>query len=146
MMTNPARLQVHDDTSFIMGFHHLIGFAVELYLKSFLLHHGISESDLRSKQYGHKLAALLTTATELRLNCPSAEKLCTYLRKHETFEYRYIRKDSHYDLWSLDVIFDHLGILDARVDHAIGASAAYGQFPGPGWPFPEVWKYWRVSA
>ncbi len=36
MMSDPARLQLIDDTTFCMEFHHLVGFAVELYLKAFL--------------------------------------------------------------------------------------------------------------
>lgn len=46
----------------------LVGQAIELSLKSFLLHHGVSLQILRSKKYGHNLHALLRSAKELGLN------------------------------------------------------------------------------
>lgn len=144
VMANPHRLQLPDDRSFVLGFHHLIGFAVELYLKAFLLHQGISEEQLRSKEFGHKMQKLLSTANSSGLTCNSAEVLCTYLAKHETFEYRYMREDARYDLLSLDKIFHMLSDLDIRVDQEIGASISYGRAPGGGWTFPEDGKKWRI--
>jgi HEPN domain-containing protein len=41
----------------------LVGQALELYLKAFLLHRGMGESTLRNRPYGHNLARLLDEAT-----------------------------------------------------------------------------------
>jgi len=146
VMANPHRLQVPDDTSFMLGFHHLIGFAVELYLKAFLLHCGLSEEELRSKKFGHKLQALLGAAEERGLACSNAKALCTYLVKHETFEFRYMKEDSWYELLPLDTIFDMLSQLDGIVDTEVGASAARGMAAGGSWKFPQDGKYWRVRV
>lgn len=55
MMANPNRFQTPDDTTFILSFHHLIGFSVELYLKAFLIEKKMTEVELMKKPYGHSL-------------------------------------------------------------------------------------------
>ncbi len=58
----------------------------------------------------------MKAAEDRGLVCLSSSRLCTYLNKHETFEYRYFRRDAYYDALALDEIFDMLSDLDGQVD------------------------------
>jgi len=145
MMTNPLRCQIKNDLQFILGFHHLIGFAAELYLKAFLLQRGVSEAELRSQKYGHKLHVLLENAEAHGLVCPAARSLCGYLEKHSTYEYRYMNQAAAYDLRPLDQIFNDFSDLDIAIDQAVGASESKGVAVGQRWIFPQDAKLWWIG-
>ena len=145
MMTNPAHFQVSNDSSFVLGFHHLIGFSVELYLKALLQHIGFSVEQLRKRKFGHNLSSLNVACMENGIEIDSAHFLCEYLKPHERFEYRYSGTDISYMVCPLDYVFYKLGALDTAVDHQIGASAALGRLPRAGWQFPDGMKQWRFD-
>lgn len=47
---------------------YLLGHALELFLKTYLLTHGIEERDLKNKEFGHRLAKLLGESRRLGLD------------------------------------------------------------------------------
>jgi hypothetical protein len=77
IVTNPQRYQAPDDTTFILSYHMLLGFAVELYLKAYLMHTGHTEAELR--RVGHNLQKLLELSKADNFNLPEAKKLVDYL-------------------------------------------------------------------
>lgn len=143
MMTNPARLQLPDDISFFMAFHMLCGFALELYLKAYLVHKGYSESYLRKKEVGHNLLKLRELCVSEGLYHSGADMLVGLLAKHHAgFEFRYMKRNSTYWTEDLRTIFAAFSSLDRTVDGIIGASAGYGRKPGGRWDFPSdgAWR------
>src|SRR6266550_6829 len=87
MMTNPARLQLPDDTTFFMAFHMLCGFAVELYFKAFLAHKGNSDAELRRPHIRHDLRRLLDECGSKGMYDTGADMLVELLAdKHKNFE------------------------------------------------------------
>lgn len=139
------RLQATNDTSFILAFHNLVGFAVELYLKSFLLHAGLSEDVLRSRKMGHKLSALLDAAKDNGFPQAGAQQIVDYVGPmHETFEYRYMQQGRSYTLMPLPWIFEKLSDLDNIVDAAVGASMAHNKQPGGRWDLGDRVSDWRI--
>ena len=144
IVSSMDRLQTRDDSSFVLAFHNLIGFAVELYLKSFLLHAGLTEKMLRSREMGHKLGALLEAAAKERFPVMAARELVDYVGPgHETFEYRYMQEGATYAVKPLRWIFEKLSELDIAVDMAVGASAAHNRAPGGRWILTDRVSDWR---
>jgi hypothetical protein len=143
----PHRMQTPDDTTFFLSFHMLIAFSVELYLKAYLRHHGYDEKALRAGGVRHNLPKLLEMAKAEGLACAQAEALVEYLGdKHESFEFRYMKPGGSYKLRPLEEIFAELTALDAAVDAAVGASAAFGRVPGRGaWIVPTSVSGWRIA-
>lgn len=144
MMANPLRFQTPDDTTFILSFHHLIGFSVELYLKAFLMEKGMKETKLMYKPYGHSLQNLLAAAKEKEFSCSEGDSLVEYLKPHETYDYRYIKNETEYKLQRIDYIFKCLSALDRYVDATTGASASHGKEIGRGWVMPKEAAHWRI--
>ena len=143
MVGGHARFSLPDDTSLFMGFHHLIGFAVELYLKAFLLAAGLTEEELRRPPYGHNLDTLLHATLRHGLKCADAAMLCSYLRQHGSFEYRYMKPGSMYPSLPINLLLAALSELDNLVDRHVGASAGMGKEPGGRWEIPELHSAWR---
>jgi uncharacterized membrane-anchored protein YjiN (DUF445 family) len=127
-----------------MAFHMLCGFAVELYLKAFLIHKGHSETELRQRHIGHDLAQLRDKCRREGLLDTAADQLVELLaEKHSNFEYRYMKRTSEYRTMDLRAIFFAFTCLDRAVDTSIGASAARGKAPGCGWKFASDGP-WRL--
>lgn len=144
MMASSQRMTCPNDTTFFLGFHMLIGFATELYLKSFLLNKGLTEKQLRRHDFGHDLNALWSEAKSKGFPEPSVAPLIAYLHSgHKKFEYRYMERTTKYTVTRLDIIFDWLSRLDAIVDHTSGARASFGLAPESGWKFPPDRAEWR---
>lgn len=146
MMATPNRFQTRDDTTFVLAFHHLIGFSVELYLKAFLLKMKMTETELMRRPYGHSLRELLTAAKHRGFSCIEGDSLVEYLKPHETYDYRYLRNDAEYSLQRIDYTFARLSVLDRYVDAITGASAGYGKEIGGGWVMPREFGHWRMPA
>jgi hypothetical protein len=147
MMASPCRFQLPDDTTLILSFHHLVGFAVELYLKSFLIKQGISEKELMFKPYGHNLNNLLQKAKENSFKCQECDELVSGLKQHETYEYRYLKNETNYRLQPIYFIFELLNALDFYVDTIIGASVDRGLEAKPrGWVIPKSIGHWRIPG
>jgi len=145
LISNPARFQVADDSSFFPAFHMLCGFAVELYLKSFLEFAGLSERDLI--RAGHNLFALQTLAHEKGLSDPAIVQLVDYLgEKHKSLEFRYMKASGRYDYGDLRLVFSTFSTLDNRVDELIGARASYGLSSGGEWLLSERQARWRFTS
>lgn len=108
----------------------LLGFALELYLKAWLLAKGDASQKVRA--FGHKLDDLFARA--LHLGLPSVEKLADLVAvidgPHREFTYRYIDGAVEIDMMTWPVIFPILDQLDMLVDGAVGASALSGLEPG----------------
>ncbi|MDE5451924.1 hypothetical protein GWE18_03405 [Bradyrhizobium sp. CSA112] len=142
MMANPYRLQLPDDTTFFMAFHMLCGFAVELYLKAYLVHRGFSERHL--KDLGHHLLKIRELCVSEGLHDSGADMLVGLLaRHHKGLNYRYMKRETSYQTESLRTIFSAFSSLDRTVDGAIGASAARGKAVGGRWDFPldGSWRF-----
>lgn len=146
MLTNPHRLQLQDDISFFMAFHMLCGFAVELYLKAYLLHKGHKERDLRKKEIGHDLLKLRELCLLEGLYHSGADMLVGLLAKHhKEFEYRYMKREVTYWTEDLRTIFSAFSRLDRDVDAVIGASASRGLKNKGRWDFPADGA-WRLPG
>jgi hypothetical protein len=144
IVTNPQRYQAPDDTTFILSYHMLLGFAVELYLKAYLMHTGHTEAELR--RVGHNLQKLLELSKADNFNLPEAKKLVDYLGdQHASFEYRYMKPESSYYIrWQAEV-FAELNALDHYVDVEIGASKSKGKDrASEGWTVPADRNGWRI--
>jgi len=146
IVTSPDRYRVPDDTTFILSYHMLLGFAVELYLKAYLTHAGHAEAELRSGGVRHNLKKLLELSEEDGFDLPAAKKLVDYLgAQHGNFEYRYMKPSgSYYVRWQAEV-FAELDELDTYVDGEIGASASQARAPSSGgWTVPADRNGWRI--
>lgn len=150
MLSNPIRLSVRDDTSFILSSHLLFGFATELYLKSFLSCRGVSDADLRSPKLGHNLAALLRRAKEMSFASESAETLVDILGKgHSDFRYRYAGRDVTFPVIGPNNAFEGFRHIDSFVDESVGARASLALPPEQDqgrWELPGLLGYWRIPA
>lgn len=143
-MSNPDRYQLPNDTTFYLSFHMLCGFSAELYLKAFLLHNGVPESELRKANVRHDLHALHALAARHGLSDGAAKKLTDFLGKHhKTYEFRYMSPESVYEIMNLVEVFLAFSSLDNEVDKAIGASASKGRNAGGAWVFPKEHANWR---
>ena len=144
--TNPARLIINDDRSFVLSYHMLLGFAVELYLKAFLQERCHAHGKLRSAAVRHNLEDLLQMAVADGFDPSKAESLVAYLDvQHGNFEFRYVNRESQYMLrWHRDV-FAELDRLDNYVDDVVGASQSMGLQPGEGgWLIANEYNGWRL--
>jgi hypothetical protein len=144
MMANPHRLQLPDDRTFFMAFHMLCGFAVELYLKAFLAHKGYSERQLKHLSVGHDLIKLRDLCISEGLYASASDFLVSVLGKHhKSFEYRYMKSATEYQVTDLRGIFSAFSSLDRLIDSAIGASYARGKQPNGKWDFPTdgAWRF-----
>jgi len=148
IITNPTRYSVDDDTTFILSYHLLLGFAVELYLKAYLTHRKHSEAELRRNDVRHNLEKLLALSEADGFNLLAAKRLVEYLHiKHGSFEYRYVRQGGRYDLRSQAEVFTDLDELDTYLDSEIGASASLGKKPTTGgWKVPDTYRGWRIPT
>lgn len=146
IVTSPDRYQLPDDTTFILSYHMLLGFAGELYLKAYLTHTGHAEAELRSSAVRHNLKKLLELSEADGFSLPAARNLVNYLsEQHGSFEYRYMRPDSSYFVRSQVEVFAELDELDNYVDREIGASASKGKTPSNGgWIVPADRNGWRI--
>lgn len=148
IVTSPDRFQAPDDTTFVLSYHMLLGFAVELYLKAYLTHTGHAEAELRSGGVRHNLEKLLELSEADGFSLPAAKKLVDYLStQHGNFEYRYMKPGSSYHVrWQAEV-FAELDELDSYVDGEIGASASKGRaLSGGGWTVPADRNGWRIPT
>lgn len=146
IVTSPDRYNVPDDTTFILSYHMLLGFAVELYLKAYLTHTGHAETELRGGPVRHNLKKLLELSEADGFSLSAANKLVDYLgEQHGSFEYRYMKSGSSYRVRSQAEVFAELNELDTYVDSEIGASASKGKVPSSGgWVVPADRNGWRI--
>lgn len=146
IVTSPDRYSVPDDTTFVLAYHMLLGFAVELYLKAYLTHTGHTEVELRSGPVRHNLNKLLELSEADGFSLSAANKLVDYLsQKHASFEYRYMKSYGSYQLRPQAEVFAELNELDTYVDSEIGASASKGKAPSSvGWIVPPDRNGWRI--
>lgn len=137
-----------DDTTFILSYHMLLGFAVELYLKAYLAHTGHTEAELRRGDVRHNLKKLLETSEADGFVLPAATELVKYLNdQHGSFEYRYMKPDSSYSIRYQAEVFTELDELDAYIDTKIGASASEGKTASTGgWVVPDYCNGWRTPT
>lgn len=143
IVTNERKIEelIHDIPT-ILSYHMLLGFAVELYLKSFLQNHGHDENELRSNGIRHNLDALLKLAKADGFDCSATDYLVPYLNdQHANFEFRYVNPTAKYDIRWVDRTFAELTALDAYINQEIGAGGTT-----PTWDIPEQFKGWRLPV
>lgn len=147
IVTSPGRFQALDDTTFFLSSHMLLGFAVELYLKAYLTHTAHAEAELRSATVRHNLKQLLQLSEADGFSLPAATKLVDYLGdQHKSFEYRYMKPNSSYQIRPQAEVFAELDLLDGYIDVEIGASSSKGMSPSTGgWVVPDDFNGWRIS-
>lgn len=114
----------------ILPLHMLAGFALELYLKAWLLQAGRSSKEV--KNYRHDIKTLYDHAKMDGL--PAIEKLQElkdhFAGPHSDFTYRYIEPGSQMNDTNWTVAFRVFDELNREVDTFLGASAAHGLQPG----------------
>ncbi|WP_319936287.1 hypothetical protein [Lichenihabitans sp. Uapishka_5] len=146
IMGGNTRQQTEDDIPFVLAFHMLAGFAVELYLKSYLYFTGHDENELRGPNLRHNLSNLLEKSKADGLINEGADFLVDYLNDHHaSFEFRYMKSASTYPVRSLNSIFEAFSSLDVYVDTKVGASVSQGRTPKGGWPFSPD-NNWRMPV
>ena len=148
LITNPLRFSVPDDLSFILAYHMLLGFAVELYLKAYLRAEGHLASELRSSSVRHNLGKLLKMAKQDGFEEAAADSLVQYLAlQHGNFEYRYANPERDYYIRWIDEVFVELSKLDACVDIKVAASSSRGLKSGVGqWTIAPQFRGWRIPS
>ncbi|HZV57726.1 MAG TPA: hypothetical protein VFF89_08630 [Sphingobium sp.] len=148
IVVSAGRFRVPNDTTFILSYHMLLGFAVELYLKAYLTHTGHAEAELRRRGVRHNLKKLLELSEADGFTLPTVTKLVDYLNdQHDSFEYRYTKPDGSYFIRYQADVFAELDELDAYVDGEIGASASKGSTPSTGgWLVPDDYNGWRIPT
>ena len=147
MLSNPARLNLPEDSSLFLGFHLLLGFSVELYLKSVLQFSGWSEKALRSSDIRHDLKNLLHSVSKHNFDCGGAVQLVDVLHdNHKTYEFRYSKDGSTYRVVPPSHLFAALSVLDQNVDVLVGASVSEGVIPSGGWVLPFELSTWRLNG
>lgn len=111
-----------------MPIHMLIGFALELYLKAWLLAAGVTSGILRSKEMGHNLQGLYESARSHGMpDTRDMQSLIDLVHKyHAGFDYRYMKEGTNYTLLNYPLCFEILNRLDEEVDGHVGASASLG--------------------
>jgi hypothetical protein len=146
IVTNPARMTVPDDRSFVLAVSQLFGFAAELYFKGFLIASGVEPRVLRNSIVRHNLAKLHEMSIERGLSLELASWLVEVLgTQHKSHEFRYMTEQSSYTALDLTRAFAAFSELDLIVDAFIGASAAFGLTPRRGWDLPRHLA-WRLPV
>ena len=145
MMTSPVRFDVQDDYVFFLGLHMLVGFATELYLKAILMHYGLSEQELSSKEMGHHLENLNHNTKMFNFESGAANTLVENLHdKHFNFEFRYTKFSAKYNIMPLWKIFSALNVLDAEVEDLLGVSRSIGVERSYDWQLSSQASQWRL--
>jgi hypothetical protein len=108
----------------------LLAFALELYLKAWLLGSGRASDEVRS--YGHRLADLYAAA--LSKDLPRVESLGElvdhFAGPHKDFTFRYMDNVDEISVTNWAFAYGVLEALDLEIDDLLGASAEYGLRPG----------------
>ena len=119
-----------DEVTAILPMHMLAGFALELYLKAWLLGSNVDSKSV--SKFGHDVCALYAEA--IRVDLPTInglEPLKNHLaRPHADFTFRYLESSDIIQNTNWPVAFQVFGELDAVIDTMIGASASQGLPPG----------------
>ena len=145
IVTNPARSQV-DDCTIFYSLHLLIGFSLELYLKSWLLNNGIDAKKLRQKTYGHNISYLYREARKRGLNSEYNLSIQHIAEKHASFEYRYPKPDSVFKVFPIQDIFDYLSQLNNEVGRGIGVINKNAfDLEKEKWDVPKSFRDWNFN-
>lgn len=145
IMCSTERLTLPNDTTFFLSFHMLAAFALELYLKAYLLSCDFTEKEM--KEAGHNLEKLYGLAVSEGLKAFGVAEMAKALHAHHsTFEYRYMRPDTNFRTASLGAIFQTFTALNRFVDTAVGASASKGLSGDGAWIFPADRPDWRFPV
>ncbi|MGN6209609.1 HEPN domain-containing protein [Asticcacaulis sp.] len=128
------------DSSIFLSYSMLLGFAVELYLKAWLIAQGV-------EAWGHSLEKLHTKALQHQLP-DIASDLVAKLDHHEKMEFRYMPDEGSYKALNIKQTFYIIDQLDALVDWKCGASALHGKplrapLENPLWTIPDWAAEWR---
>jgi hypothetical protein len=118
--------------SLFLPLHLLLGFALELYLKAWLLRSKIPPNELKAKLVRHDLLRLYSMALAKGLTATDhLRELVDHLHEpHLKFRYRYADPSSIFKGTNVTLALAVLRELDMKVDAAVGASVAYGLKPG----------------
>ena len=114
----------------VLPMHMLGAFALELYLKAWLL--GASGASKDVKEFGHNIALLYNNARERGLpDIDRLENLKDHLASpHGDYTFRYINRGDKINNTNWPLAFKILTDLDKEVDAFVGASTAQGLKPG----------------
>lgn len=134
-----------NDATFFLSTHLLIGFALELYLKSFLLAKGLSEEEIK-KNFGHDLEHLYTKSIENGLSRQYDKIIVIFKLGHSNLSYRYPKEGADYPVNPIDELFFYLSKLDFEINTAAGASVEYGKQPSNSiWAVPPSFREWAFK-
>jgi hypothetical protein len=111
----------------------LAGFALELYLKSWLLADGMSSRDV--EKFGHKLKSLHESATGRGFITDSeinelVDMVSVPHGQNRDYIYRYTKENADVPLIPWHLVLPIFHKIDAIVDQHVGASASFGLQPG----------------
>jgi len=104
----------------------LIAHAIEVYLKAWLSHHGLSTSQLRQNPYGHNLVTLFDHAKQHGLVEPQRPEnesfqdlIDSFAEQHGNYSFRYPSDGWNYNVPQMDIVFSVLNDLDAQISTPI---------------------------
>lgn len=111
----------------------LAGFALELYLKSWLLADGMPSRDV--EKLGHKLKDLYQSAIDRGFSTDSeifqlVDMVSVPHGQDRDYIYRYTKQNADVPLIPWHLVLPIFHNIDAVVDHHVGASASFGLQPG----------------
>ncbi len=145
MMISPVRFSLPDDTPYHLSFHMLCGFAVELYLKSYLVEQGITDNQLMRPPFGHDLKSLYEECSVRKFKNSGALALIEYFGDyHKQLIFRHAKRDVDYPVPNIRAMFTAFSKLDSYIDKVTNARASRGLPPEQGWNFPLEASVWRV--
>jgi hypothetical protein len=106
-----------DEAHRFLPMHNLMGFAMELYLKAWLSHAGLTKKQLGAKHYGHHLKNLFAEAKSADIpSINGLEPLIDHLHgPHHKLQYRYLDADMTFMLTAMDVVIPIFDELDLSV-------------------------------
>jgi len=126
---SPERHNEHREMLTILPMSMLLGFALELYFKSWLLASGRTSKKVRA--FGHRVGDLYADAkAEMLPTIRFLDELVDALSQgHEDYTFRYIDDGDEVKNINWEIAFAVLNELDKVVDAKAGASAKYGLVP-----------------
>ena len=127
---SPERNSEARKTMTLLPMSMLVGFALELYFKAWLLAAG--RPSLEVQRYGHRMKELYAEARKdgLPLIPKLDEMVAAVSAGHEDFSFRYIKDGKTVNTINWEAAFLPLDELDTVVDRRVGASASCGLVPG----------------
>lgn len=140
MLMSEVRLDFAEDRRYLKASLLLAGFAIELYLKSYLYYKRIPEGEIRT----HDLNRLFVLSVNQGLDGSVAQELVnSFQDDHRDHQFRYTTPGRRLYPRSLPALFASFSTLDRGIGMELGEDRYLGFSSTPRWTFPRE-KDWRL--